>query len=220
LNSNTSGGVSSSDLPISNVVYPSWEDGDGDQHYILMASYSWAQDATRMSSLVKDYPCDEVKCIDDPLVALCLQNLAKLFNDPSVTYETLSKKYISHHAWSWSRDPWTAGAFALFGPGQFEKIYRQNFTSPVVKDDRLLIAGEALSVHHAWISGALDSVYYKILQWTFGRFGAQGAAQLKELGHGGKPGLLPAEVDETHLYWSVRLHRDHIPGEHHEVASG
>jgi monoamine oxidase len=56
---NISGGISKSDLPISNVVYPSWDVGDGPA--VLMVSYSWAQDATRMGSMVADYSVPGVK---------------------------------------------------------------------------------------------------------------------------------------------------------------
>jgi len=203
------GGVSSTDLPISNVVYPSWDDGDSasggnPQNYILMASYSWAQDATRMGSLVPDYPSASTDP-DDPIVTLCLQNLAKLFGE-SVTYEYLRSKYIAHHAWSWSHDPWTAGAFALFGPGQFENIYKSYFTEWLCKG-KLLICGEALSVHHAWISGALDSVYMKTMQFALSKLGTFGAAKLKHSKLGGGRGQNPAELDETLLWWSVELNK-------------
>jgi monoamine oxidase len=203
------GGVSSSDLPISNVVYPSWDDGDSSQNYILMASYSWAQDATRMASLVKDYPDAEVKDIHDPLVTLCLQNLVKLFQangHTDVTYDYLRKKYISHHAWSWSHDPWTAGAFALFGPGQFSNIYQSFFTEPLC-GGKLLIAGEALSVHHAWISGAIDSAFIKVTQLAMAKRGKYGAAKMKKSVYGGGVGEMPHELDETLLYWSVELNK-------------
>ncbi|KAF1992764.1 hypothetical protein P154DRAFT_549918 [Amniculicola lignicola CBS 123094] len=209
------GGVSACDLPISNIVYPSWDDGDNAQNYILMASYSWAQDATRMASLVQDYPNAEVKNVDDPLVTLCLQNLVKLFQTnghPEVTYETLSQKYISHHAWSWSRDPWTAGAFALFGPGQFQNIYRDSFTK-FLCNGNFLIAGEAMSVHHAWISGAIDSVVLQVARWAMAKGGMKSVSALKRTKFGGGVDKFPQELDETLLYWSVKLHQGTVKGE-------
>jgi len=209
------GGVSGTDLPIGNVVYPSWNDGDtasgnNSQNYILMASYSWAQDATRMASLVKDYPSASTDR-DDPIVTLCLQNLAKLFGGP-VTYEYLRSKYVAHHAWSWSHDPWTAGAFALFGPGQFENIYKASFTDWLC-NGKLLICGEALSVHHAWISGAIDSAYIKTMQFTLSKLGMRWAVKLKDSNLGGGKGRNPAELNETLLYWSVKLNQKSIRGE-------
>ena len=71
-----SGGVSNTDLCISNVVYPSWDDGPDSAHTIKV-SYSWAQDATRMESLM---PINDVESTDptDPVVQLCIRDLVKL----------------------------------------------------------------------------------------------------------------------------------------------
>ena len=46
------GGVSYTDLSISNVIYPSWDDGSASP-YTIIVSYSWAQDATRMAALMQ-----------------------------------------------------------------------------------------------------------------------------------------------------------------------
>jgi monoamine oxidase len=46
------------------------------------------------------------------------------------------------------------GAFALFTTGQFKNLY-PNVTESV--GGRLHFAGEATSVHHAWIVGSLNS---------------------------------------------------------------
>lgn len=181
-----SGGISSSDLPISNVVYPSWDVGDGPA--VLMVSYSWAQDATRMGSMVSDYTVPGVKRgKDDAIVTLCLNNLVQLFNDVKtvdgqrpITFDTLyglleddeTDPFGTYHAWAWSHDPWTGGAFALFGPGQFQNVYPicQNLLCPEdpTKEDtryHFALAGEALSAHHAWICGAFDSAYTTLATW-------------------------------------------------------
>lgn len=83
------GGVSTSDLPISNVVYPSWNDGP-DKPAVLMVSYSWAQDATRMGALVQDYTLVKPKKSDE-ILELCIQNLAQLWanTDPKPTAKKL-----------------------------------------------------------------------------------------------------------------------------------
>jgi monoamine oxidase len=158
------GGVSQTDLPISNVVYPSWNDGP-DHPAVLMVSYSWAQDATRMASLVRDYTVVAPEK-DDPIVTLCLQNLAMLWKDrikSADLFKDLSDMYMTHHAWAWENDPYTGGAFALFGPGQFKNLY-PNFLR-LQCDGRFAMCGEALSAHHAWIAGAFDSVYIKMYQF-------------------------------------------------------
>jgi hypothetical protein len=50
-----------------------------------------------------------------------------------------------------------AGAFAFFGPGKFKNVYR-SLTHPAA-DGRLHFAGEAVSVRHAWVEGALGSAW-------------------------------------------------------------
>ncbi|KAK0648317.1 hypothetical protein B0T16DRAFT_348400 [Cercophora newfieldiana] len=148
---NLGGGVSSSDLPISNVVYPSWDDGDGTN--VLIVSYTWAQDAARMAALVPDYtdPSTPTPTYTDPIAAVCLQGLVTLWQGQvgAPTLAELQGYYVTHHAWAWSHDPWTSGAFALFGPGQFENVF------PLV--------------HHAWISGALDSALFAVLTFLGAR---------------------------------------------------
>jgi monoamine oxidase len=205
LGNSFAGGVSSTDLPISNVVYPSWTD---DGNNILMISYAWAQDATRMTSLIKDYNGQTQVDKDDPLVVLCLKNLAVLWasvpNAP--TYEDLSNMYLSHHAWAWANYQWTAGAFALFGPGQFQNLYpamqQPQCQTPNTKAG-LYMCGEATSAHHAWISGALDSAYMSVWQWAGIQGGSQVQDALKKLGFGGGEGAHPAEMDESLLNWSI-----------------
>ncbi|KAI0840792.1 L-amino acid oxidase [Hypoxylon sp. FL0890] len=117
----TAGGVASTDLPLRTCVYPSYNLDDGsDKPAVLLATYTWAQDANRMGSLVNTTNEDEL-------------------------------------AYSWSHDPATAGAFALFGPGQFRNLYPY-LTRPAA-DSKFHIVGEVASAHHAWIVGALDSAY-------------------------------------------------------------
>jgi hypothetical protein len=50
-----------------------------------------------------------------------------------------------------------AGAFAFFGPGKFDNVYT-SLTNPAA-DGRFHFAGEAISVRHAWVEGALDSAW-------------------------------------------------------------
>ena len=51
----------------------------------------------------------------------------------------------------------SVGAFAFFGPGNFGNAYT-SLTLPAA-DGRLHFAGEAISVRHAWVEGALDSAW-------------------------------------------------------------
>jgi monoamine oxidase len=198
------GGVSQSDLPISNVVYPSWDDGE-DSPAVLIVSYTWAQDATRMASLVPDYSKSAPQR-SDPIVALCLRDLVKLWaGQPNApTFEKLWDDYAAHHAWAWSHDPYTGGAFALFSPGQFGHLYPR-FLRNFCKN-KFAMSGEALSAHHAWISGALDSAYGSVMRWLLGK------KMLREAWHlfmfspfGGGKGKHAAEFDDEILRWGADL---------------
>ncbi|KAL6914810.1 hypothetical protein FSST1_012570 [Fusarium sambucinum] len=198
----TIGGVSSTDLSVSNVVYPSWDDGD--KPAVLMVSYSWAQDATRMGALIPDYSKQD-PCIDDTVVTQSLQDLVKLWSksDPTITVDFLRSQYVTHHAYAWSHDPYTGGAFALFGPGQFKYMYPE--FQHILCGGKFAICGEALSPHHAWISGALDSGYLTILRWL-GYLGHHSRIEaLRKSWFGAGKGEHAAEYDETLMAWSVEL---------------
>ncbi|KAG8981688.1 hypothetical protein FRB90_007069, partial [Tulasnella sp. 427] len=75
----------------------------------------------------------------------------------NVSYDFLNEQYEDHFGWDWTHDPLTQGAFAFFGPGDFSTIYK-SLTRPAA-GGRLHFAGEALSVRHAWVVGALDSAW-------------------------------------------------------------
>ncbi|KAK0702642.1 hypothetical protein B0H67DRAFT_687835 [Lasiosphaeris hirsuta] len=177
---NIIGGVSSSDLPISNVVYPSWNDGDGPA--VLMVSYSWAQDATRMGSMVADYNVPGVtRTRDDPLVTLCLNDLVQLFK---------------------SSTP----------PLQFSDLYDLVVTDPNDHFDNsdpagyhFALAGEALSAHHAWICGAFDSAYTTLCTWfqSMGRTDLIDKLQDSDFGDG--TGQHVQEWDDKLFGWVVHF---------------
>jgi monoamine oxidase len=159
----TSGGVATTDTPLRTCVYPSYNVHDPkDQSATLICSYTWAQDATRIGNLIAQN--------DNELRDLMLDNLARVhlknFRQQTPTsYHGLTTleevrriigdAYVSHHAWSWAHDPFTSGAFALFGPGTFSNLYPY-LTRPAA-DSRFHICGEASSGHHGWIGGSLDS---------------------------------------------------------------
>ncbi|KAJ4403097.1 hypothetical protein N0V85_005169 [Neurospora sp. IMI 360204] len=204
------GGVSSTDLPISNVVYPSWNDGP-DKPAVLMVSYSWAQDATRMGALVPDYTKTNPSK-DDEVVSVCLNALVKLFSkaDPKtttvpmpITLDFLRSQYVTHHAFAWSHDPLQGGAFALFGPGQFKDLYPA--FQKVYCNGKFFMSGEALSTHHAWISGAVDSAYMSFLTFSTVYKLEREMVKVKASNLVGERGANPEEVDEFLLKWAAKL---------------
>jgi monoamine oxidase len=199
------GGVSGTDLSISNVVYPSWDDGE--KAAVLMVSYSWAQDATRMGALIPDYS-KQKPCIDDTVVKQSFQDLVRLWSksDSTITVDFLTDQYVTHHAYAWSHDPYTGGAFALFGPGQFKYMYPE--FQHILCGGKFAICGEALSPHHAWISGALDSGYLTMVRWL-GHLGDHKRIEaLKKSWFGAGKNEHTAEFDEVLMYWSVKLSKE------------
>ena len=159
----TTGGEASTDTPLRTCVYPSYNIHDPrDQPATLICSYTWNQDATRMGNLIAH---DDTELRDLILNNLAQVHLKNFQQQPPTSYHGLTtlkevrqiigNAYISHHAWSWSHAPFTSGAFALFGPGQFSHLYPY-LTRPAA-DSRFHICGEASSAHHGWIGGGLDS---------------------------------------------------------------
>ncbi|KIJ33672.1 hypothetical protein M422DRAFT_182968 [Sphaerobolus stellatus SS14] len=147
---NITGGQSSTDLPIRTVVYPSYGNPQQPAN-VLIASYCWTSDADRIAALFRQ----NVEPPYDPrLKTLVLSNLATLHN---VSVKILESQFIEMYPWDWDRDCHTGGAFAYFGPGQFEHLYHSlNLPTP---NGKLHFASELLSIRHAWVVGALDSAW-------------------------------------------------------------
>lgn len=142
------GGVSNTDRPTRVVVYPSY--GIGQQTGATMiVSYTWSQDALRLGALIQGRD----STAEAHLIDLILEDLAVMH---SIDKAKLRSLVVNYHAFDWYRHEFSAGAFALFGPGQFANLYPE-VTRPV--HGLLHFAGEATSVHHAWLVGALNSAY-------------------------------------------------------------
>ncbi|QRV94780.1 Flavin containing amine oxidoreductase [Ceratobasidium sp. AG-Ba] len=153
------GGVSSTDRPTRTVVYPSY--GIHTQSASMIVSYTWAQDAFRAGSLAQGR--DSVA--ERALIENILKDLTDMHQIKDETgqtdYTLLPRLMQDYHAWNWYGNEFSMGAFALFGPGQFENLYPQ-VTMPHF--GRLHFAGEATSVHHAWVVGALNSAYRSLVE--------------------------------------------------------
>ena len=197
------GGTSSTDLPIRTVVYPNWNDGDTNPA-VLIASYTWAQDASRMGAFINNSGPEHNP--SDPMIQLVLSNIAKLWSSvpDGPTLPELQSWYVEHHAFAWSHDPAAAGgAFALFGPGQFSQAYPQ-FQQGAC-DNKFFVCGEAISAHHAWIAGAIDSVGTALHSWLAAYDKLDAMAALKARPWGGAPGKVPDEMEEHVLMAKVQL---------------
>jgi monoamine oxidase len=127
------GGGTVTDLPIRVVYYPDHgrESGRG----VVLASYTWSEDAQRWGSLS---PHERI--------SQALENLALIHPQAAAEYEAGA-------SYMWHDDEFAGGAFALFDPGQQTLLYQE-----VIKPEgRVYFAGEHASLAHAWIQGAIES---------------------------------------------------------------
>ncbi|KLO16479.1 hypothetical protein SCHPADRAFT_914035 [Schizopora paradoxa] len=145
---NQIGGQSKTDRPTRVVVYPS--NGIGGREAVLLASYTWSQDAFRFGALTqgKGEPAEKI------LLDIILRDISDIHNIPIAT---LKGKVVDYDAWDWYHQEFSSGAFALFGPGQFRDMYPE-VTKPAA-GGLFHFAGEATSANHAWVVGALNSAY-------------------------------------------------------------
>jgi hypothetical protein len=96
---------------------------------------------------------------ENSLIKLVITDIAIMHGK---TYQELQAMYVDHFAWDWQNDQYTRGAFALFNPGQFCEMFPA--ITRAAGAGFLHFAGEATSVHHAWISGALASAYRSVAE--------------------------------------------------------
>ncbi|MGH2453103.1 MAG: flavin monoamine oxidase family protein [bacterium] len=127
------GGGSVTDLPIRNLYYP--EHGRDTGRGVLLASYTWSEDAHRWGSLAPE----------DRIVQ-ALENVAHIHPQVLETFEFGTSKM-------WHHDEFAGGAFALFDPGQQTLLH----DAIIAPEGRIHFAGEHASLTHAWIQGAIES---------------------------------------------------------------
>jgi len=127
------GGGSVTDLAVRNIFYP--EHGRETGRGVLLASYTWGEDAQRWGSLSPE----------DRLYQ-SVENVAELHPQILDEIEGGASKM-------WHDDPYAGGAFALFDPGQ-QTLLHDHILTP---EGRYYFAGEHASLAHAWIQGAIES---------------------------------------------------------------
>ncbi|KAF8547023.1 amine oxidase [Imleria badia] len=152
------GGQTFTDLPICSIVYPSHGVDSDTPSKVLIASFSWKSDSNRLGSLATTKS-------REVLLDLVLRNLAEIHKGlhPDVTYEYLKEEVVDMHVQDWNRGEYAIGAYAYFAPGQFQDLYA-SLTYPAASK-RLHFAGEAVSTHHAWVVGALDSSWRAVYEY-------------------------------------------------------
>ncbi|GEN52566.1 flavin monoamine oxidase family protein [Halobacillus faecis] len=124
-----------SDLPIRFAYQASHHQGMPGPG-ILLASYTWGQNALLFNSLDQKEATKQV-----------LENLARVYGN--VVYE----EYMQSVVYNWSQNPFSAGCFTLFTPGQSRDLEE---VMPL-PEGRIHFAGEQTSSYHGWIEGAIES---------------------------------------------------------------
>lgn len=127
------GGATVTDLPVRRLNYPTPDSAT--RRGILLASYTWSQDAARWGAM------DEETRLEEAL------------GDVERIHPGIRDVYECGTSYAWYDDRFAGGAFALFDPGQQTSLYA-DITAP---EGRVHFAGEHCSLHHAWIQGSLDS---------------------------------------------------------------
>ncbi|TEB18099.1 FAD/NAD(P)-binding domain-containing protein [Coprinellus micaceus] len=145
------GGQSFTDLPVRTICYPSY--GSEQESNVLIASYCWTNDAEKLGNLIG-------AGVDSLLDELVFENLATVHG---VDVKFIREQHVRTYSWNWNHNAWSGGAFAFFGPGQYEYLY--GALNGTAADGRLQWAGELLSVRHAWIVGALDSAWAAVMKY-------------------------------------------------------
>jgi monoamine oxidase len=127
------GGGSVTDLPIRNLFYP--EHGRETGRGVLLASYTWSEDAQRWGSLS---PADRI--------VQAVENVSQIHPRIRDEVEVGASKM-------WHDDEFAGGAFAIFEPSH-QTLLHEHIIAP---EGRCFFAGEHASLSHAWIQGAIES---------------------------------------------------------------
>ncbi|KAG8793838.1 hypothetical protein FRC12_001468 [Ceratobasidium sp. 428] len=148
----TQGGQSTTDRVVRTIVYPSHGNFTSTT---LIASYSWTQDSSAIGALMqsKDSPAYE------RLKQVILADLAYVHDYP---LNELEKQFEDMYPFDWMHNPFSMGAFGLFGPSQFKTVY-PSLTRPAARGQMHFI-GETFSTIHGWVAGAIESADRAVLQ--------------------------------------------------------
>lgn len=128
------GGTTVTDLSVRRIVYPSHPASTRDRT-MLLASYTWGQDALQWSALEPD------------------QRVERALRDVAAIHPEIVAEFEAGFSYSWYRDPYAMGAYALFEPDQRSALR----TDVVRPEGRIHFAGEHCSDWPAWIEGAVAS---------------------------------------------------------------
>jgi monoamine oxidase len=127
------GGATVTDLPIRRLNYPPPDPTT--TRGVLLASYTWGQDALQWGAMGDDERIDEA------------------LEDVEQIHPSIRREFELGASHAWYGDRYARGAFAMFAPEQ-----QTNLQADIVRPEgRVFFAGEHCSLYHAWIQGALES---------------------------------------------------------------
>ncbi|MGJ7913822.1 flavin monoamine oxidase family protein [Neobacillus sp. LXY-1] len=129
------GGKSITELPIRFTYYPSYGIGSNGPAVVL-ASYTWADEALTLDSLS-----------ESERIQYALINLAEIYGNQ------VYSEFVSGASYSWSKNPYSCGAFTAFEPGQELQLHTYIPTA----EGKVHFAGEHTTLTHAWMQGAIES---------------------------------------------------------------
>jgi monoamine oxidase len=146
------GGGSVTDNPNRFMYYPS-HPVPGSEGGVVLASYSWADDAARWDSMS-----------DDERYSFALRGLQSLHG------RRIEVFYTGHgQTQSWLRNRYAFGEAAVFTPGQLTQLHLDIFTA----EGPVHFAGEHTSLKHAWVEGAVESAVRAALEVNGGAGGGR-----------------------------------------------
>ncbi|MGW0659934.1 FAD-dependent oxidoreductase [Streptodolium elevatio] len=138
------GGGSVTDNANRFIYHPSHPTAGGSAGGVVLASYTWADDALRWDSLD-----------DDERYAYALRGLQEVYGRRVEVF------FTGHGATqSWLRNRYACGEAAVFTPGQWTALHPA-VTTP---EGPVHFAGEHTSLKHAWIEGSLESAVRAALE--------------------------------------------------------
>ena len=131
------GGFSFTDLPISQLHYPTQQPGDNPKDRGILMVYTWKQEALLFGSES-----------EDTAIQVAISEIKKIHPEIGNYFEVGGVQ-------AWYNDPCAQGAFCMLKPYQIRHITKELLYP--TKDNRLYFAGEAISYCNGWIQGALES---------------------------------------------------------------
>ena len=141
------GGISKTDLPISQIVYPSKERSDKTSKRGVLELYTWGKEALLFGS----QPQDEA-------VTEALREVQVLYEgllDEDKNGSKVADSFEAGAIQSWYTDPSAQGAFVQLLPYSYMHHIRTLLEPKKIRP--IFFGGEAISFANGWIQGALES---------------------------------------------------------------